>query len=158
MITVLQALRTAHATAGYINAAMQRAPRISGRVIQAQMDTAFTDAKMQRIHGNPGTVKVERDGFLHKSEDKVGRTSMIATSMDPDLCKAITDRDIDLIQKRRHDMEPSPFYDKTPKLNTILHLAVASSDDEEFVQAILKIQLCQKISRRKELQRQPSSS
>ncbi|KAK4591322.1 hypothetical protein RGQ29_021497 [Quercus rubra] len=34
--------------------------------------------------------------------------------------------------------------DKTPELNTILHLAAASSDDEEFVQAILRIQLCQK--------------
>ncbi|XP_050274615.1 uncharacterized protein LOC126717208 [Quercus robur] len=141
---VLQALRTAHATAGYINAAMQRAPRISGRVIQAQMDTAFTNSKMQRIRGNSGTVKVERDGFLNKSEDKAGRTLMIATSMDPDLYKAITDRDIDLIQKRRHDMELSPLYDKTPELNTILHLAAASSDDEEFVQAILRIQLCQK--------------
>ena len=139
MITVLQALRTAHATAGYINAAMQRAPRISGRVIQAQMDTTFTNSKMQRICGNSGTVKVERDGFLRKSEDKAGRTSMIATSMDLDLYKAITDRDIDLIQKIRHDMEPSPLYDKTPELNTILHLAAASSDDEEFVQAILRI-------------------
>ena len=64
---------------------------------------------------------------------------MIATSMDLDLYKAITDRDIDLIQKIRHDMEPSPLYDKTPELNTILHLAAASSDDEEFVQAILRI-------------------
>ena len=41
-------------------------------------------------------------------------------------------------------MELSPLYDKTPELNTILHLAAASSDDEEFVQAILSIQLCQK--------------
>ena len=80
-----------------------------------------------------------RDGFLRKSEDKAGRTSMIATSMDPDLYKAITDRDIDLIQKRRHDMELSPLYDKTPELNTILHLAAANSDDEKFVQAILRI-------------------
>ena len=39
---------------------------------------------------------------------------------------------------------PSSDDDKTPELNTILHLAAASSDDEEFVQAILRIQLCQK--------------
>lgn len=108
------------------------------------MDTTFTDTKMQRIRGNSGTVKVERDGFLCKLEDKASKTLMIATSMDPDLYKAIIDRNIDLIQKRRHDMEPSPLYDKTLELNTILHLATASSDDEEFVQAILRIQLCQK--------------
>lgn len=103
------------------------------------MDTTFTDTKMQRIRGNSDTVKVERDWFLCKLEDKAGKTLMIATSMDPDLYKAITDRNIDLIQKRRHDMEPSPLYDKTLELNTILHLATASSDDEEFVQAILRI-------------------
>nr|POF05652.1 hypothetical protein CFP56_28893 [Quercus suber] len=108
------------------------------------MDTAFTDAKMQRIRGNSGTVKVERDGFLCEPEDKAGRPSMIATSMDPELYKAVTDRDIVFIQKRWHDVEPSHLYGKTLELNTILRLAAASSDDEEFVQAILRIQLCQK--------------
>ena len=72
----------------------------------------------------------------HESKDKI-------TSMDGELYKAVKSRDIDFIQKKGRDLEHSALSDKTPELNTILHLAAASSDDDQFVQAILEIQRCQ---------------
>ncbi|KAL4625445.1 hypothetical protein ACB092_05G026700 [Castanea dentata] len=78
----------------------------------------------------------ELERVPHKSKDKV-------ESMDPDLYKAVKRKDLDFIKAQ--DPEHSVLSDKTPELNTILHLAAASSDDDhQFVQAILKIQLLQK--------------
>ena len=72
----------------------------------------------------------------HESKDKI-------TSMDGELYKAVKSQDIDFIQKKGRDLEHSALSDKTPELNTILHLAAASSDNDQFVQAILEIQRCQ---------------
>ncbi|XP_050289599.1 uncharacterized protein LOC126727717 [Quercus robur] len=65
--------------------------------------------------------------------------------MDPNLCKAVKSKDIDFIKIIAQDTEQPSLSDKTPELNRILHLAVASSDDDhQFVQGSLEIQLCQK--------------
>ncbi|XP_065624000.1 uncharacterized protein LOC136065155 [Quercus suber] len=67
------------------------------------------------------------------------------SSMDPNLYKAVKSKDIDFIKIIAQDTEQPSLSDKTPELNTILHLATASSDDDhQFVQATLEIQLCQK--------------
>ncbi|XP_030923424.1 protein ACCELERATED CELL DEATH 6-like [Quercus lobata] len=70
-----------------------------------------------------------------KSKDKV-------TSMDGELYKAVKCRDINFI--RTQNPEHSALSDRTPELNTILHLAAASSGDHRFVESILKIPPCQK--------------
>ena len=83
------------------------------------------------------SIKPELERGPHKSKDEV-------TSMDPILYKAVKSKDIDFIQKKAQDTEHLALSDKTPELNTILHLAAASSDNNQFVQEILEIQQCQK--------------
>ncbi|KAL0009696.1 hypothetical protein SO802_004804 [Lithocarpus litseifolius] len=78
----------------------------------------------------------ELERVPHKKKDKV-------ESMDPKLYEAVQRKDIDFIKAQ--DPEHSALSDKTPELNSILHLAAASSDDDhQFVKAILEIQLLQK--------------
>ncbi|KAK4592416.1 hypothetical protein RGQ29_016812 [Quercus rubra] len=66
----------------------------------------------------------------------------------PERYKADKDWDFAFILEKLRDTESQDtehpaLSEKTPELNTILHLAAASSDDYQFVQEILKIQLCQ---------------
>ena len=75
------------------------------------------------------SIKPELERGPQKSKDKV-------TSMDPILYKAVKSKNIDFIKKIAQDTEHPALSDKTPELNT-------SSDDYQFVQEILKIQLCQ---------------
>ena len=96
---------------------------------------AWGDAEMQKERNNSNMPELER--VPQKSKDKV-------ESMDPELYKAVKSKDIDFIKTQ--DPEHSALSDKTPELNSILHLAAASSDDDhQFVQAILEIQLLQKL-------------
>ncbi|KAK7839384.1 protein accelerated cell death 6, partial [Quercus suber] len=92
------------------------------------------DAEM-RIAVNSNKPELERGP--QKSKDKV-------TSMDPLLYEAVKSKNIDFIRIRAEDTEHPALSDKTPELNTILHLAAASSNNNKFVQEILEIQLCQK--------------
>ena len=93
------------------------------------------DAEMGRDVINSIKPMLERGP--RKSKDEV-------TGMDPILYKAVKSNDIDFIQRNAQDTEHLALSDKTPELNTILHLAAASSDNNQFVQEILKIQQCQK--------------
>uniref|UniRef100_A0A7N2LFW9 Uncharacterized protein n=1 Tax=Quercus lobata TaxID=97700 RepID=A0A7N2LFW9_QUELO len=94
---------------------------------------AHSDAKMRNASINSIKSKLER--CPQKSEDKV-------TSMDPKLYKAVKSKNIDFIKNKAEDMEHPALSDKTPELNTILHLAAASSDNKQFVEEILEIELC----------------
>ena len=73
--------------------------------------------------------------------------------MKGELYEAVKLQNITLIQKLiEQDLEHSAvsLSDKTPELNTILHVAAASSDDNhQFVQEILKLQLCQEFVTKK---------
>ncbi|KAF3946607.1 hypothetical protein CMV_027146 [Castanea mollissima] len=95
---------------------------------------AIIDSEMIR---NRTPIKPpNKDTSKHESKDKV-------TSMDPDLYNAVKRKHINLIKAQ--DPEHSALSDKTPELNTILHLAAASSDDNhQFVHEILEIPLCKK--------------
>ena len=96
---------------------------------------AWGDAEMQKERNNSIIPELER--VPHKSKDKV-------ESMDPELYNAVKSKNINFIKAK--DPEHSALSDKTPELNSILHLAAASSDDDhQFVQAILEIQLLQKL-------------
>ncbi|XP_050282758.1 protein ACCELERATED CELL DEATH 6-like isoform X2 [Quercus robur] len=92
------------------------------------------DAEMKKFSINSRKPELERG--LQKSKDKV-------TSMDPILYKAVMSKDIDFIKKSALDTEHPTLSYKTTELNTILHLAAASSDNNQFVQEILGIQPCQ---------------
>ena len=105
--------------------AKRRGPR-GPPASDAKMRVAFIDS-----------IKPELERGPHKSKDEV-------TSMDPMLYNAVKSKDIDLIKKKAQDTEHLVLSDKTPELNTILHLAAASSDKNQFVQKILEIQQCQK--------------
>ncbi|XP_030961665.1 ankyrin-1-like [Quercus lobata] len=94
---------------------------------------ALSDAKMRNASWNSIKPKLER--FPQKSEDKV-------TSMDPELYKVVKSKDIHFIRNKAEDTEHPALSDKTPELNTILHLAAASSDNKQFVGEILEIELC----------------
>ena len=92
------------------------------------------DAEMRKLINS---IKPELERGPQKSKDKV-------TSMDPILYKAVKSKNIDFIKKIAQDTEHPALSDKTPELNTILHLAAAISDNKQVVQEILEIQLCQK--------------
>ncbi|XP_075666932.1 protein ACCELERATED CELL DEATH 6-like [Castanea sativa] len=70
-----------------------------------------------------------------------------ATSMNPELFKALKGGNIAFIEKAR-DMESSHLFDTSPKLNTILHVA-ASSGHEKVVKVILETKGCQQLVMRK---------
>ncbi|KAL4625441.1 hypothetical protein ACB092_05G026300 [Castanea dentata] len=97
-----------------------------------------SDTEMKRAHIN--SIITESVILPQKPRNKV-------ISMDSKLYEAVKSKNIDFIKKKALDPEhehPS-LSDKTPELNTILHLAAASSDDDhEFVKEILEIQLFQK--------------
>lgn len=102
-------------------------PMMAGMIdIDAEMREAFNDSII------PGLGR----GF-RKSKEKV-------TSMDPTLYKAVMSKDFDFIKKKAEDTEHPALLDKTPELNTILHLAAAGSDNRQFVKKILEIELCKK--------------
>ena len=93
-----------------------------------------SDAEMRKLINS---IKPELERGPQKSKDKV-------TSMDPILYKAVKSKNIDFIKNIAQDTEHPALSDKTPELNTILHLAAAISDNKQVVQEILEIQLCQK--------------
>ena len=94
-----------------------------------------------------GDVKMEIAAALlgdaEEREPSISKRVPQKSSMDSNLYKAVKSKNIDFIKAQ--DTEQSSLSDKTPELNTILHLAAVSSDnDHQFVQATLEIQLCQK--------------
>ncbi|XP_075665022.1 protein ACCELERATED CELL DEATH 6-like [Castanea sativa] len=97
-----------------------------------------------------GGAAIPKNILERRPEDKPKKivprkcNSIKVTSMDGELYKAVRRRDIDFILKKAQDPEHSALSDKTPELNTILHLAAASSGDHQFVESILEIQPCQK--------------
>ena len=92
-------------------------------------------------------MKIEAPLLRDAEEGEPGISKRVPqkSSMDPNLYKAVKSKDIDFIKIIAQDTEQLSLSDKTPELNTILHLTAASSDDDhQFVQATLEIQLCQK--------------
>ena len=84
-------------------------------------------------------------GDAEEREPSISKRVPQKSSMDPNLYKAVKSKDTDFIKIIAQDTEQPSLSDKTPELNTILHLAAASSDDDhQFVQGGLEIQLCQK--------------
>nr|XP_023910060.1 protein ACCELERATED CELL DEATH 6-like [Quercus suber] len=103
------------------------------RVVTQFCSAYIGDAEMRIA----SSIKPELERGLQKSKGKF-------TSMDPILYKAVMSKDIDFIKNIAQDTEHPTLSDKTPELNTVLHLAAASSGNNQFVQEILEIQLCQK--------------
>ena len=92
-------------------------------------------------------MKIEAPLLRDAEEREPGISKRVPqkSSMDPNLDKAVKSKDIDFMKIIAQDTEQLSLSDKTPELNTILHLTAASSDDDhQFVQATLEIQLCQK--------------
>ena len=110
--------------------------------------TAYVKAEMesQRTREYKGRKTLWGDHRNRKSKDKV-------TSMKGELYEAVKRQKFTRIQKLiGQDLEHSAVFlsDKTPELNTILHVAAASSDDNhQFVQQILKLQPCQEFVTKK---------
>ena len=64
--------------------------------------------------------------------------------MNPELYKAVKGGEIAFIQESAGDVERPSLLEKSPKLNTILHFA-ASSGNDQLVQKILGIERCRKL-------------
>lgn len=81
---------------------------------------------------------------LDGTEYKAVNRSVIATRIKSDLYRAVKSGNITYIRENLTDIECSPPLEKSPKLNTILHIAV-STGQVDLVQEILKISGCQEL-------------
>ena len=115
-------------------------------VVEIPPDILDAEMEEERIREYKRQKTLRGDHRNRKSKDKV-------TSMKGELYEAVKLQNITLIQELiEQDLEHSvvSLFDKTPELNTILHVAAASSDDNhQFVQDILKLQLCQEFVTKK---------
>lgn len=106
--------------------------------VQRMVDQEIVDvveAEMKELEKKERGSKTA-DKFSKKSSTELTHASKAAPNMHPDLYRAAKRGNTDFIKTQAEDIEHPVFSQKTPKLNTVLHIA-ASLDNSQLVEVIL---------------------